>query len=892
MTNGKTPRLGSWLLKLLCRKEYLDEVKGDLEENFYWRTKEVGLRKARIRYYLDVFSTVRLTKVNLSSYNGFTRSMFLSFIKSSFRNFRRQWTYTFLNIFGLALGMAAALFILEYVSDELNYNKPSDADRIYRVSNDYYRFKKMIYESSMTFSGVGPAMQRDLADVEKYARLFSASTGWGGAMILTRPDQPSVNFKEHKLFFADPGLIDLFDIPMLHGANELDQLNTILLTPEMAVKYFGDVTDAIGQTLRYNDNATEYELKVAGIFERPDYNLQVDFNVLISYSTRAQSDPERFENDWGGNAFITFVKLRQGANPSGIEEAMDELTLKYKPGYLEKNESGEYNRINRYFLTNIQDIHLNSKYQNEVGTIGNATSVNLLQVIAVFIVVVAWINFINLTTAKSIDRAREVGVRKVLGARRKELVLQFFTEAFLINLFALVFAVGIVLLGQGQFNGFTEKDLGLESIQMDSFVVPGVMIFILGTILSGLYPALILSSHQAVLTLKGKYRKQSGISLRRGLIVFQLLFSSLLIMATLAINRQLNYMNDQEMGFDMDQVLIFRGPAIRDVTNEAHIPSIRTFKERVLSIANVKSVGTSSVIPGIGILRGIVLVKQKTQNGDDMKSIERVVVDNGFHRTLGMNFIAGEGFDESIRGFAPIVLNEAAMLELGFQDAQEALGQTIYEFGQEERVIVGILENYHHESLNRKIDPMYFVRNEAFDTFYVIRLANAQTASAIKAIGNLYSEIFPGNPAEYYFLDSFFNNQYKRDEVNSKVFSSFALMAIVVACLGLYGLSSFSTVQRTKEIGIRKVLGAKVHSIYYLLSREIILLAVLGFLLAAPIANYGINRWLEGFAYHIDVKPWLFLLPFALVLVVTLLAVSQKIISTALTNPVKSLRYE
>ena len=885
----KLPSLATWLLKRFCSQEYWEEVSGDVNEVFQWRVQEKGPIRAKMRSYLDVLSAIRLLKIESKSDKSLSRSMLYSFVKTSFRNFSRNWSYTFLNIFGLALGMAAALFILEYVSDELNYNKPTEADQIYRVSNDYYRFKKMVYESSMTFSGVGPAMERDLPDVTEFARLYSANTGWGGAMILTRPDNPNIKFKEHKLFFADPAIIDLFDIPIISGMNTLGELNTILLAEEMAVKYFGSPDAAIGQTLRYNDNLTEYELRVTGIFKRPDYNLQVDVDILISYKTRSQSDPERFANDWGGNSFITFIKLIDGADPRAIERAMNDLTLRYKPGYTEKNEHGEYDRINRYFLTNIQDIHLNSKYQNEVGPVGSSTTINLLQVIALFIVVIAWINFINLTTAKSIDRAREVGVRKVMGARKNELVVQFFTEAFLINLLALIIALAMVMLGQSTFNQFTEKMLSIDSIHFGQFVVPGIGIFFLGTILSGLYPALILSSHQTVMALKGKSNNKSGIGLRRGLIVFQLLFSSLLIIATMTINRQLNFMNSQDMGFNMEQVLIVRGPAIRDATDGAHLPAIRTFKQRILDISNVKNIGTSTIIPGMGILRGIVLMKDKSE---DFKSIERVVTDNSFLETMGVRFVAGRDFDPNMVGTPPIILNRAAVLELGFQSPEEALGKTIFEFAREERLVVGVIEDYHHESLNRPIDPMYFVRNEAFDTFYAIRLSSSEITDQVDQIERVYSEMFPGNPMESYFLDQYFGNQYKRDEVNSRVFGAFSLMAVIVACLGLYGLSSFSAVQRTKELGVRKVLGAKVKSIFLLLSKEVLILALIGFALATPLAYYGVNRWLEGFAFHIDIEPILFVIPFVLVILVTLLAVSQKIIKTARVNPVKSLRYE
>lgn len=889
-TNHRPPRFALWLLRILCRDDYREEVVGDLQEVYEWRLEQKNSFIARYRYVLDVLSAIRFYKGGRFA-NSMSKVLIFSFIKSSFRNFKRHAGYTALNIFGLAIGLSAALFILEYVSDELSFNNASQADRLYRVSNDYYRFHKKVYESSMTFSGVGPAMERDLPEVTEYARLYSPSIGWGGAMILTRPDKPEVHFKEHKLFFADPAYLDFFDVKVVYGSNELGQLNTVMLTEPMAIKYFGSVQNTLGKTLRYNDNLTSYEVKVNGIFKKPDFNLQVDVDILISYGTRAQLDPERFTNDWGGNAFITFVKVTEQADPTDIEQAMSSLTLRYKPDYKEKDEQGEYNRVNRYFLTPVSEIHLHSSLQNEVGPLGDANTIKVLEVIALFIVIIAWINFINLSTAKSVDRAREVGVRKVMGARRNELTTQFLVEAILINLLAAIVALGLVTLLQPIFDQFVEKDLSLWSVDLARFGVLGLIIFVLGTFISGLYPALVISSHSAVNALKGKARLTSGATLRRILITFQLMFSSLLIIATLAIDGQLRFMNEQSMGFDMDQVLIFRGPVLLEVRGPENIPNIKRFKEQALSVPGVQNIGTTTVTPGQGILRGIVVTREQGSD-TDFKSIERVVTSNDFLSTLKVNFLAGRDFDQTMEGYEPMILNAAAARELGFASPTEAIGARVYEFTREERLIVGVIDDYHHESLNRGIDPMYFVRNEAMDTYYAIRLTSADVSSTLGRIEDLFKEAYPGNPAEYYFLDQFFDNQYKKDKINRKVFSAFAIMAIIVACLGLYGLSSFSVLQRTKEIGVRKVLGASIINLFLLLSREVFSLVLIGFLLAVPLAYFGVEQWLNDFAYHMDLSALLFLIPLVLIVTITLMATGNRILRVALTNPVHSLRYE
>ncbi len=883
------PKFAVWLLKVFCQSDYLDEVTGDLQEIYEWRLTNGSESSARYRYFLDVLSSIRFYRAG--RYTALiTNAMLFSFITSSIRSFKRHLSYTLLNVLGLSLGLTAALFILQYVSDELNYNNSSGADQIYRVSNDYYRFGGMIYESCMTFSGVGPAMKRDLPEVTEFSRMFGEGIGRGGEVVLTRLDQPQVYFKEDKLYFTDAALLDFFDLTVTHGTNELDEANTILLTSEMAKKYFGSEELALGKSLRYNDSRRSHELMVAGIYKKPGFELQVDADMLISYRTLEHEDADAFENDWGLNSFMTFIKVNAQANPRAIEKTMSALTLRYKPGYMEKNENGEYLRVNRYFLKKITDIHLNSKYQNEVGPIGDATTIDILQAIALFIVVIAWVNFINLSTAKSVDRAREVGVRKAMGAHRNELVMQFFTEAVLINAVAVLLAILLVVLGQPLFNLFVEKELSLQTLDIGRFGLTAMIIFSFGTTLSGLYPALVISSHKIIHALKGKSNVDSSLYLRRGLIVFQLLFSSLLIMSTLAINEQLKFMNNQEMGFDMDQVLILRGPVISEVRGQENLPNIERFKQQVLTIPGVSHIGTASVIPGQGILRGLAISRFRESEAE-MKSIERVIAGTGFLTTMKVNFLAGRDFDKDMEG-TPLILNESAARALGFQNPVDAIGQILYEFTREERKVVGVIEDYHHESLNRQIDAMYFVRYDTYDPYYAIRLNTRDVSATLHQIEEEFKAAYPGNLAEYYFLNQFFTGQYKKDEVNRKVFSAFAIMAIIVACLGLYGLSSFSALQRTKEVGVRKVLGATIPRLFILLSKEVFLLVLIGFIMAIPIAWIGIDSWLNDFAYRMSFSIMLFIVPLLLVSIITLLATASRILKVTLANPVHSLRYE
>lgn len=889
------PRIASWLLGKLCRKEYLDEVQGDLLEVFEWRVQKRGALYAQVWYLADVISALRLFKASKTRprvYNG----LLSSFVKSSFRNFKRHWSYSLLNLLGLSSGIAIALLIMQHVSDELNYDQFSQAETMYRVENNYVRFGQTIYESAMTFSGVAPAMIKELPEVETAARLYNVSEDRGGANILTSLENPSMNYQEPATYFGDDAIVDLFDISIVSGVNGLAEPNTVLINQEYAEKFFGSSAAALGQTIRFNNVRFSKDLKVVGIMQLPDFNMQVSPKVLISYPTlfTLEGGEDDYDNDWGNYSFLTYVNLRTDTDPTVIEQKMSSITLKYKQGYTETDESGEYLRVNSYFLTPVEEVHLHSEYQNEVGQVGDHTSIQLLTVITVFILVIAWVNYINLSTARSLDRAKEVGLRKVLGARVNELVGQFFTEATLLNLIALFIALGSVLLFQSTYNSFVEKELNLASIDWGKYGGIAALVFFIGVILSGLYPAIIIARYKTLDAFRKKLNvSSSGISLRQVLVVFQLLITSVLMIGTYTIKEQLDFMKSRSLGFDKDQVLILKNPTIRNgSTSEERIGNIQLFKERVSAISGVRRVGTSTEIPGTGILRGIA-ISTVSESEEHMHAIERVLVDDQFLSILNVSFVAGSNFDpRRTYSTTPIILNVSAAKELGFINPSEALGNIIYEFTREPREIVGIIEDYHHESLNRPKDPMYFVKNEAFDSYYAVDLSAHQVQHIVKAVEQVFSEIFPGNPPEYFFLDSHFDGQYRSDELNSKVFTVFALLAITVACLGLYGLSSFATSKRAKEMGIRKVLGARVFAVFSLLTREILVLALLGFALAVPLAYYGINGWLDNFAFHIDISSFLFLIPMIIVLGVALLAVSQKIIKTARTNPVESLRYE
>lgn len=882
-------KLAFWLLKRFCPEKYLDEVQGDLMEVFEWRKKEKSTFSANVRLFLDVISALRFFSMPKLQF-GFSTSMLYSFVRSSFRNFSKNRFQTSLNVFGLSVGMAAALFILEYVSDELNYDQFSQSEDMYRVTMSFNRGDELMYETAVIGEPIAEAMVNELPQVEKVARLLDITRIWQGKNILSLENKPAKTFEEPNVYFADPTIIDLFDIEFEYGDSRLNEPNTIVVSTELAIKYFGNVRSAVGKTIRFQSVRVKRELLITGVFKYPNFNMQVRPSALISYATNLKGDGNSVLPMWSVNSVLTYVKVRAGTNPEVLQERLADLLNKQQP--IDDDNRAQMH-IGSLLASPITSIHLNSTYQDEVGTVGDANAIYILVVIALFIVVMAWINYINLSTATSMKRSKEVGVRKVMGAKRIELILQFFTETFLLNSLSLVFAIGLVMLIQPLFNQFLDKSLHLLGIDFMRFGVIMAGVFFGGILISGCYAAIVLSAHGIIRALKGVSKGNAGQNLRRGLIVLQLLFSSVLIIVSLAIDQQLKFMNTADTGMDMERVLVLEGPTLRK-SDSTHKQESVLLTTKLSGLANVEGVSITNTIPGKSILQSSSISRKNTQESEQHE-IE-IIVGSEYLDVLGTRLLAGSGFDLDLDK-RQVVINASAAKLLGFDHPSNAIGQLIYSwrFGANPQAtqVTGVIEDYHHESLNKSIDPMAFYNNVGrFDNYYLLKLQSDAVTNQFDEIESIYSDVFPGNPVNYYYLGDFFNRQYVKDRLNNRILIGFVLIAIIVACLGLYGLASFSALQRTKEIGVRKVFGAKIKSLILMLSKEAILLSTIGFSLATPFAFYGISKWLDNYAFHIEISWWIFAIPMGIVFMITLLAVGQTILKAALKNPVGSLRYE
>ncbi|HYO21051.1 MAG TPA: ABC transporter permease, partial [Flavisolibacter sp.] len=658
---------------------------------------------------------------------------------------------------------------------------------------------------------------------------------------------------------------------------------TAVITKTTASKYFGD-ENPVGKLISLDKEA---DFRITAVVKDMPINTHLKFDVLFSFATYvALTSPEAETTfDWDG--FLTYVLLKKGADPKKVEAKIAQVVEKrVGQEYKDRNESVEYK------LQPLKDIHLYSNYMSEAEANGDGKAVKFLLIISIFIIVIAWINYINLSTARSLERAREVGVRKVMGSYRLQLIRQFLFESLVINFLAVVLAFTIVIASLPLFNSLTGKEITFSLLADSSFWLALVAIFIGGTFLSGLYPAFVLSSFRPIEVLKGRLAKTAhGAWLRQALVITQFAASVALMVGTFSVYRQLKFMKSQELGVQIDQTLVLRGPDVRDST---YPEKLTAFKNELLRNSAIRQVTASSEVPGNKVgwnAGGIRLVGSDPNKSQQYRVLG---VDYDFVKAFGLKVLKGRNFDEKFGSDTSAVLfNEAAVKLLGVNSAEEALNKKI-EFWGEQFTIVGILSNHHQESLRQNYDAYIFRLTPDADNYYSLKIG-AGTGSVndiIKTAEKEWNTFFPGNPFEYFFLDDHFAAQYKADEQFGSTFALFAILAIIVACLGLFGLASFVTTQRTKEIGIRKISGASISSIVVLLTRDFLKPILVAFTIATPITYYLLVQWLQNYAFKTNITLWMFLIPCLVILIIAMLTVSTQTIRAASANPVKSLRTE
>lgn len=816
--------------------------------------------------------------------------MISNYLKLSIRNLRKRKGYSALNILGLAIGMTCCLLIFQYVSFERSYdNFSTKAKQIVRLRLDAYQQGKLGWQSATVYPAFGPTMKRDFPEVEDFCRLIDCHTVLANAAT-------NVKFKEEKGYFADASTINMLGIQLEKGDpnTALKAGRSIVISETMARKYFGN-DNAIGKLLEVRDGEfpKTNNLQVTGVFKDYPSNSHLIIEYLVSYATfseaiRASGDTSNpTETSFGWYDFYTYLQLRPGTSIQKLEAKMPAFCDRY----INNNEWNKTNNVSdEVYLIPLGDIHLYSNFNQEAEVNGNGRSVAFLFLIGFFIMAIAWINYINLATARSVERAREVGIRKVMGALRTDLVTQFLTESLLLNIVSLLIALGIVTLLTPTFNQMI-GDTGGEGFHLrpNYWWIFG-SIFTIGTLLSGIYPAFIISGYQPVKVLKGLFKNSSGgLNLRKGLIILQFATSVVLIAGTMIVYQQVNFMRKQQLGANINQTLVVEGP--NSPGDSIYQNSYQPFKTEVLQANNVKSMTASTNVLGKEIYWTSGIKRLGSQH-EGAITLYHLGIDYDFIPAFEMKFAAGRNFS---RDFSTdekaAILNETAVNKMGFTNPEKALNEKLKR-GRDTLTIIGVVKDFHQEGLRKAIDPQLILLTPFTRRAYSIKIGTGDLNKTIAGVQAAWDKFFPNDPFNYYFLDESFDQQYKADKLYGKVFTLFSFLAILIACFGLLGLSAYNILQRTKEIGIRKVMGASVQNVLFLLSRDFVLLVGISFLIGIPVTWWIMHNWLQDFAYRISMPWWVFIVTGIVALLITFITISFQAIRAALANPVKSLRTE
>lgn len=801
--------------------------------------------------------------------------MLKNYLKIAFRGIRKNPGYAGINIFGLTTGISCFLLIFLVVRFELSFDRFHDEpEHIFRIDNALH-LSNGIYKYPNGPSGVGPSLLREVPQVTAYTRLAG-----GGQQVVFEVNTEL--YRETELFYADSTFFEFFNFALIHGeASEvLDEPLMAVLTRKSAMRYFGKV-DAVGEILTMKGN-NEQRFQVSGIMEDLPANSHIQLEVLLSNETRRSFQGGGFLDSWTAGGSYSYIRLKDPTAVADVESAL--LTLR------DKNVPEEQRVQVNPSLMAFNDIHLRSNLRNEIVPNGNIDIVYVFSAIAVFILLIASINYMNLATARSAKRAKEVGMRKVLGAVKGQLVRQFMGESIVLVCISTLLSFILVMALLGTMASFTGKAL-THSMLLDPLLI-GVMLLIIVIVGfgSGSYPALFLSSFKPVVVLKGKLNAGMAGSnvLRKGLVVFQFAISIMLMIGTYTVYNQLNFMKNKSLGFQKEDMLVIAN------TQNAVTPQLNAFKNELLKNAQVASATAS--MSKAGGLRPIIFVKSETiiENEDNL-NLAGINTDFDYMSTMGINIVEGRDFDRSIPtdSTRAVILNKQAAKELNMLD--DPIGKIIeMNIGgnwQEKRVI-GLVDDVNFEPLQRKTESVFYGPIFPFYLHIFVKISPDNRAQTIDYIRNTWNQFVPQQPFEYSFLEDDLNGLYASEEQLSQVVIFFALLAIMIACLGLFGLASFSTEQRIKEIGVRKVLGATVGQVLVLLSKDFVLLIVIAFVVAAPASYFLTDWWLQNFAFAVNVGVFTFVFAGVSAVLTALLTVSYKALNAARSNPVKALRFE
>ena len=822
--------------------------------------------------------------------------MLIHHLRTAIRRLKKNRLFFLINLSGLSLGITACILIIQYVNVELSYDHfNKNVDHLYRVVNDRFQQGKRVHHSTMTYSGISRAISEAYPEVEQYSRVEPYRVEVISYEQTKIADQRAVG--------VDQSFLSMFSYPLITGDQKtaLKEPNSVILTEKLARTIFStkqkDLSSYVGKLITFDRDSVPY--KITGICKESPDNSHLHFDLLMSYvsfySPTGNNRWTRADNDFNEPSFWHYIQLKPGADPNALNAKLPALSKKL---FAERKAKGIEER---FYLQPLSRAHLYSDFEYDLAKPGSSTTVWSMVIVAALILLLACINYINLTTAKSVDRAREVGVRKVIGASRAQLIRQFLSEAMLVNCFALMLAFVLINLCQNGFNTLLQHEFSLSDLLVKGSLGYGMSIgfvsmILLSMLISGLYPAFVLSSFRPVKVLKGIFtHSDSGILLRKCLVIGQFAVTIILITGSVVVYRQIQFMNSQPLGYDVDQMLILRRPVLID-RDIQFMNAANSFIAKLEQLPNVKGAAASGRIPGEELGRASDVYRKDKPAGEHIMAAN-MGVDFHFLDLYKMKLLSGRNFspkdyNEDRSKLQHVIINESMAKALGFGSHEEPIGNAIILFGREWDII-GVVSDFHQKSLKHALEPTVIMPSlQGRYSQFSVKVSTGDLPLTISRIEKLYSEFFPGNLFDYYFLDQKFDTQYSNEILFGQVFRLFTGLAIIIACLGLLGLSLLSTARRAKEIGVRKVLGASVSNMVLLLSRELLKPILIAAIVATPIAWYIMQEWLHDFAYRIDLSLWLFAGAGMFVLLIAFFTVSVQTIRTAMANPVKSLRSE
>jgi putative ABC transport system permease protein len=802
--------------------------------------------------------------------------MFKNYFKTAFRNLKRNKSYAFINTLGLTVGIASCLLLFMVIRFETSFdNFHPKKNSIYRVNTEFHNEDGVTYSAGVSFP-VGPGIRIDFPQIKEVASMLNR----GGQVTVNNGNSQANKFSEDNIYFAEPELFGMFHFEWLNGdaATSLKNPGNAVLTRATADKYFGNWKDALGKTITL-DNKNSYI--ITGILKDVPVNSDFPLKIVIPYSALANTNVKGNLNDWVstyGDA-STFIVLPQGLSPQRFNESLKTFAKKHKPADYAKDA---------YVLQPLTEIHYDDRMGNYGGHTFSHPLITALSLIGIFLIVIACVNFINLATAQAVNRSKEVGVRKVLGSNRKQLALQFLMETAIIVFSASILAIGIAEIVLPFLNKLLEV-----KIQMDFFSDPSLILFIaitafVVTLLSGCYPAVILSGFNPITALKSKISSEmvGGVSLRRGLVVLQFAIAHILIIGMILVVSQMNFFRNASLGFD--KAAIINVPLINDSINLTKMDFIR---DKLRANPDIQKLSFSYASPASDNNWSSDFKYDHAAKSTDF-SANLKWADPDYFKTFNLQFIAGHAYSPSdtVREF---VVNETLLKKMGVRNPQDAIGKQIdFWDGHFKANIVGVVRDFNVSSLRRPLAPVVMSTWKGVYQTINIKIKPGSEKTVLPFIEKLWKNTYPDYVYDYQFLDQTIENFYKQEDQLSQLYKIFAGIAIFISCLGLYGLVSFMAVQRTKEVGIRKVLGASVRNIIYLLSKEFTLLIILAFIIAAPIAYYIMHEWLKNYAYRIPLSASIFLLAIGSSVLIAWITVAHRAISAAIANPITSLRSE